>query len=441
MLFILILISSIFSFSYTQTIYGKEMIMERVIEESVKSWFDVYCINNRWFLVDWTKGEIVCLSDNTLRRKFGDVYGVLRSGRWENGNGILIGYRDPVFKHIHAVLYDITKDSLIEVTNKIPNGDVFINIMDVILPTSWSWKATIINSADGYLYYNSNSFKKVATFGWVNDGRIFLVNDTMLIGMGVSIDYYGNYVIVGGYYIIGQDPWDGLIFFSEKIIPNDMVIGGDIINNRILIGGHGDVYIFDIPSFTLVSTQKLINGSFIGADVVMLNENSGYIAFSSFNSTKIYKFVYSSDRIVLIDSLIVDGGWVKFKKFDGNIYLIVFQNPSDYGWALLRIYKIKDKVTTNPKEPELPTKFALYQNYPNPFNPSTTIEFDIPERTNVKLIIYDILGREVETLIDKELEPGKYKVNFNAKDLPSGVYFYTLKTPEFTKTNKMLLIK
>jgi len=90
---------------------------------------------------------------------------------------------------------------------------------------------------------------------------------------------------------------------------------------------------------------------------------------------------------------------------------------------------------------EIPTNFALYQNYPNPFNPSTTIEFDIPERTNVKLIVYDILGREVETLIDKELEPGKYKLNFNATNLPSGVYFYTLRTSKFTKTNKMLLIK
>jgi hypothetical protein len=92
-------------------------------------------------------------------------------------------------------------------------------------------------------------------------------------------------------------------------------------------------------------------------------------------------------------------------------------------------------------ENNTPLSFELYQNYPNPFNPTTTIEFDIPERSNVKLIIYDILGREVKKLIDKELDPGKYKVNFDAKDLSSGVYFYTLRTSKFTKTNKMLLIK
>jgi hypothetical protein len=110
------------------------------------------------------------------------------------------------------------------------------------------------------------------------------------------------------------------------------------------------------------------------------------------------------------------------------------------GLAIFRedgvILPVEEKETN-----EIPSKFILYQNYPNPFNPSTTIEFDIPERTNVKLVVYDILGREVETLIDKELEPGKYKINFTATNLPSGVYFYTLKTPKFTKTNKMLLIK
>jgi ligand-binding sensor domain-containing protein len=114
---------------------------------------------------------------------------------------------------------------------------------------------------------------------------------------------------------------------------------------------------------------------------------------------------------------------------------------SSGGLAVYREGGVILPVEVKEKSNETPTRFTLYQNYPNPFNPSTTIEFDIPERTNVKLVVYDILGREVETIIDKELEPGKYKVNFNATNLPSGVYFYTLRTPKFTKTNKMLLIK
>ncbi len=90
--------------------------------------------------------------------------------------------------------------------------------------------------------------------------------------------------------------------------------------------------------------------------------------------------------------------------------------------------------------------FTLDQNYPNPFNPSTIIKYSIAEVTNVKLTIYDILGREVITLINSELHPGAYSMIWNATDkfgkkVTSGIYFYTLEAGKFTKTNKMLLIK
>jgi hypothetical protein len=420
------------------------MIVEKHIEDSVESIFDVYSINNnKWFIIDWSRGEIMILKDNVkLRRKFGNVYGIHGSGRWENENGIIIGYRD-FNDNMHVVLYDINQDSMIEVIDKIQNGESFIIITDVILPNSWDWGGTLINSFDGYLYYNSNSFKKTASFHWVgsNDGRVFLVNDTILIGIAAATDIYGNYVILAGYYIIGQNLGKRVVFFFKERIYNDMIIGGDVVNNRILIGGSGDVYIFDIPAFNFVSKQKLINGNFIGADIIMLNNNFGYVVFSSLQTTKLYKFAYFNDRIILIDSLMVGGGYVKFAKFNGNIYLIVYQTPYDYGRPLLTIYKIKDRVTKIPKEPEIPIKFALYQNYPNPFNPTTTISYDLPVRAHVKLTVYNILGQEVATLVDSEQEPGRYDVKFDASGLPSGIYFYTLQTPYFTKTNKMVLIK
>ncbi len=126
-----------------------------------------------------------------------------------------------------------------------------------------------------------------------------------------------------------------------------------------------------------------------------------------------------------------------------NVIVNIFFTHDDFWTTDNKIIKISFPYTSvsNSNSSKPISNFNLYQNYPNPFNPSTTIEFDIPERTNVKLVVYDILGREVETLIDKELEPGKYKINFTATNLPSGVYFYTLRTPKFTKTNKMLLIK
>ncbi len=89
----------------------------------------------------------------------------------------------------------------------------------------------------------------------------------------------------------------------------------------------------------------------------------------------------------------------------------------------------------------IPSSIDLAQNYPNPFNPNTNIEFDLPKSTFTKLIIYDITGREIETLVNEELKAGSYKVNFDGSKLSSGVYFYKLLTNKYTLSRKMILIK
>jgi hypothetical protein len=95
---------------------------------------------------------------------------------------------------------------------------------------------------------------------------------------------------------------------------------------------------------------------------------------------------------------------------------------------------------------EIPAQFSLHQNYPNPFNPSTKIKFEIPlnaEMTSrvVFLKVFDVLGSEVRTLVNENLKPGVYEVEFNATDLPSGVYFYKLSSGQFVDTKKMILVK
>jgi hypothetical protein len=95
---------------------------------------------------------------------------------------------------------------------------------------------------------------------------------------------------------------------------------------------------------------------------------------------------------------------------------------------------------------EVPKSFGLLQNYPNPFNPATKIRFNIPPAEQgsslfTKLTVYDILGKEVSLLVNEHLQPGKYEVTFNTKNLPSGIYFYRLTSGEFNETKKMLLVK
>jgi hypothetical protein len=90
----------------------------------------------------------------------------------------------------------------------------------------------------------------------------------------------------------------------------------------------------------------------------------------------------------------------------------------------------------------VPGSFSLGQNYPNPFNPTTSIRFDIPKDAKVTFNIYDIIGRLVATLANNELKKaGSYQVDWDATNLPSGVYFYKLVTPEYTESKKMILIK
>jgi hypothetical protein len=89
----------------------------------------------------------------------------------------------------------------------------------------------------------------------------------------------------------------------------------------------------------------------------------------------------------------------------------------------------------------IPNDFSLSQNYPNPFNPKTNIKIDIPKSTSAKLIIYDILGREVATLVNEHLKPGTYEVDWDGSNYPSGVYFYRLTTEYYSETKKMVLIK
>ena len=87
------------------------------------------------------------------------------------------------------------------------------------------------------------------------------------------------------------------------------------------------------------------------------------------------------------------------------------------------------------------TEYSLEQNYPNPFNPVTTIKFSLPEKSNVSLTVYNLLGESIKELFAGELEAGYHKINFDASELPSGVYMYTLKAGSFNSSNKMILLK
>ena len=93
------------------------------------------------------------------------------------------------------------------------------------------------------------------------------------------------------------------------------------------------------------------------------------------------------------------------------------------------------------EETALPNEFALEQNYPNPFNPSTKIKYSIPQTSQVQIKVFDVLGNEIETLVNDEKQAGTYELTWSAANLPSGVYFYQLRAGNFVGTKKMILLK
>jgi len=98
-------------------------------------------------------------------------------------------------------------------------------------------------------------------------------------------------------------------------------------------------------------------------------------------------------------------------------------------------------IVTHINNQETITKFNLSQNYPNPFNPSTTIKFEVPKSSFVKITVFDISGKEIETLINEKLQAGTYQTEWNGSNYSSGVYFYKMITPDYSETKKMTLIK
>jgi hypothetical protein len=184
------------------------------------------------------------------------------------------------------------------------------------------------------------------------------------------------------------------------------------------------------------------------------------------------KFMYSGDacnRIGWFDSTsrdrkyIMSSGPFSIDRGDTQVVVVSFSVTRDGGnnfQNVCAVQRLSDSalyyyyhdfpvcipIGIQPISTEVPDRFMLCQNYPNPFNPVTKIRFSLPSPSEggvqaVKLIIYDILGREIAILANEQLQPGTYEVEWNAENYPSGVYFYTLSAGNYFNSKKMILLK
>ena len=200
----------------------------------------------------------------------------------------------------------------------------------------------------------------------------------------------------------------------------------------------------EVPFF--IGSDAEVSGAMLRFDY----DNAAY-TFTGVKSNLDKPYVIDGDGFVSIMYLNADAKYaagdelltLKFKVNDGVDVPEDFEITLDEKSALMN--KNGDLVNTSIQTVTfgevIPTKYDLAQNYPNPFNPSTKISFSLPQADVVTLKIYDILGSEVATLVNGKMEAGKYEINFDASNLPSGAYIYRIQTNNFQATKKMMLLK
>ena len=183
---------------------------------------------------------------------------------------------------------------------------------------------------------------------------------------------------------------------------------------------------------------------YITYSLFFINENTGWIGG--------YNNISHNGNILNT----TNGGVNWFEQFAGSgpnheFFSIYFVNPN-LGWAvgnngiIISTTNGGNPIGIEPISLGTPNRFYLFQNYPNPFNPVTKIKFSIPPSKGTwgmitSLVIYDVLGKEIEVLVSKEMKSGTYEVTWDASNYPSGVYFYKLSSSDFSLTRKMVLIK
>ena len=182
-----------------------------------------------------------------------------------------------------------------------------------------------------------------------------------------------------------------------------------------------------VSNRSAIGTRVRVKSSIDGKQVWQMREISAQSGFAGQNSLHA--------AFGLGDATIVDSMKIEWPSGIREFFTDVSVNQ------FLVIHEDSLATSVGDGESAIPKDFALEQNYPNPFNPTTTIRFSIPEKSRVKVKVYDLLGRLVANLFDRETAPGKYEVTWHAKGQPSGIYIYRLETTNSVQSRKLLLLK
>ena len=212
-------------------------------------------------------------------------------------------------------------------------------------------------------------------------------------------------------------------------LTNTRVTSLAAIGNNLFAGTFSGVFLSTDNGTTWINTQGLagviVNALITIGPNIFAGSDGGGIFLSTDNGS-----IWTSVGLGMPNTTIYAFASNGLKIFAGTLSGIVYRR---------NLSEIITSLENN--QTDLPGDFTISQNYPNPFNPSTIIKFQVPNSSFVNLIVYDVLGNEVATLVNEEKPTGSYEVNFKAANLSSGVYLYKLQAGDFIQTKKMILMK
>jgi hypothetical protein len=174
----------------------------------------------------------------------------------------------------------------------------------------------------------------------------------------------------------------------------------------------------------ILTTNKSVRSIITYNDIIFAGTEGNGIYISKNNDT-VWTQKNEGLNTLKIKSLCIKDDYI----FAGTLGTSVWKR------SLLDIISVRN-ISTN-----IPGNYFLYQNYPNPFNPTTIIKYQIQKSNFVELKVFDILGKSIASLVNEKQSPGTYEVQFNASNLPSGIYFYKLIAGDFVQIKKMVLLK
>lgn len=166
-----------------------------------------------------------------------------------------------------------------------------------------------------------------------------------------------------------------------------------------------------------------------------------FLFFSIISAFAVYPQSFIDARLSGISGTISNAQFIVYVRISDELMGVV--KNDQYTFFAGSLFELENGGVTGVEDKDftLPVETKLFQNYPNPFNPSTTINYWVASTGHVTLKIFDVLGREVVSLVNEEKQSGNYFVQFNGKDLASGFYFYQLRFGNFIDSKKLLLLK